>query len=134
MKYDPLAILPIRETNSDGASLAQALFYSAVRPGWETHGIQFDKPMNVYEKVSFDEHSNNGSVSRTESQLSSMKLVEIMEEPSQNDPLLKKSSSERDEDERPEKEEKLDQSSLGVGQRSVCSSLYCGCIVVCVQV
>lgn len=54
--YSPLRVKAMRDMSCDRTAAAQSIFYTAVRQGWETHGIELEEPSSVI-------YSNVGSVS-----------------------------------------------------------------------
>ncbi len=47
-KFTPLKVKPLRNLTCDRAAAAQFLFSTAVRTGWETHGVELDEPAYTY--------------------------------------------------------------------------------------
>ena len=46
--FTPLKLKPLRNLTCDRAAAAQFVFSTAVRTGWETHGVELDEPAYTY--------------------------------------------------------------------------------------
>ena len=50
-KYNPSRVKAVRDVASNRVYSAQSFFYSAVRTGCETLGVELDEPSSIYEPI-----------------------------------------------------------------------------------
>ena len=64
--YNPSRVRAVRDVASNRVYSAQSFFYSAVRAGCETMGVELDEPSSIYEPLKLRQvNSKQGTDTRT---------------------------------------------------------------------
>lgn len=64
--YNPSRVRAVRDVASNRVYSAQSFFYSAVRAGCETMGVELDEPSSIYEPLKLRQvNSKQGTDART---------------------------------------------------------------------
>lgn len=63
--YNPSRVKAVRDVASNRVYSAQSFFYSAVRAGCETLGVELDEPSSIYERIEPRQMDSRQGMDRT---------------------------------------------------------------------